>query len=406
MKKLFLLLAMVGLAAASCTPNGKEPGSNEGGSDEFAIEVTNIGEYGATVTVTPKDETRTYYWSVTRAANIKERGGYDAWLKYVHESNQESVENGHDTWVGEETSLLSSGESTYTFTTLNPSTNYCVYAFGVDANGNLTSTKLSYKPFTTAASTFDTSVWAGIWNVTTSKIYMEMIVNGESYQAAFLTPEEPYTRPIEIVDGASVDPSLAGYALVYGWDGAFSGLPSAGAKSYFPAWATYEGNTIQFLNEEVVYQEEGLTFQWYASWDVDGESYIVSGDYAPYKLKMEEDGSATITPYIGTLEGGSKGVVSRFQIIGIEVVDGEEGLYPGYFWTEEAGLGLPAIHFSGETMTAVKAAAEDNGGATPAPAKLSAKKNFKVMHKYANAKSAALQFSSAVKIAKLDMLAK
>ena len=34
MKKLFTLLAMVGLAFASCVPGGNEPGGNENGGNE------------------------------------------------------------------------------------------------------------------------------------------------------------------------------------------------------------------------------------------------------------------------------------------------------------------------------------------------------------------------------------
>ena len=53
MKKLFTLLAMVGLAFASCTPEGPE-GPNHGGNEnqvlgaaEFEISVTNVSETSA-----------------------------------------------------------------------------------------------------------------------------------------------------------------------------------------------------------------------------------------------------------------------------------------------------------------------------------------------------------------------
>ena len=109
---------------------------------------------------------------------------------------------------------------------------------------------------------------------------------------------------------------------------------------------------------------------------------------------MAQDGSVTITAGGGQLTSGEVGTVARFSIW----VEMDGNYYPYYAFGDGAE---PAYHFSGKTMTAAKADAP-----APAPAKLSAKKNFKVMHKFANANSTALQFSSAVKIAKLDMLAK
>ena len=403
MKKLFTLLAMVGLAFASCTPAGEDDGGQtgpQGGGNEFTIEITDVGEYGATVTITPKDEARTYYWWVTKMAYVNEEGGPAGWMQYVYESNKESVDNGNDAWVDGEDPLLVSGVQTHTFTALNPGTTYCAYAFGIDANGNLTSTELSYKTFTTNESTFDTSVWAGLWNVTTSTVYMEVLLNGETYQAGFAdASEEPYTRQVEIIDGAEFD--MAGYALVYGWDGAFYGLPSAEAENYFPAVAVYAGNTLELLNEEIVYEQNGIIFQWYSVWDCAGDSYLVRGEYAAYKFKMEQDGSVSVNGYQGTLQGGLPGYVVLFQILDMGPDEnGEPSGIPAYAYTEDCANGLPVIHFAGNTMTAAKVVV-DNGGAEPAPAKLSAKKNLKVMHKYANAKSAAMQFSSAVKMAKL-----
>ena len=399
MKKLFLLLAMVGLAFASCTPGAEEPGSgSQGGSDEFTLSVENIGEYGAVVTVTPKDETRTYFWSVTKKSNMDEAGGAAAWMNYVHKSNKEAVQNGYESWTEGEAPLLSTGVESKELKSLNPDTEYMLYAFGVDANGNLTSTNLSYQIFTTLPSTFDTSVWAGIWNVTSTQVYAEQLSDGGTQYAKGIVPTpDGYTRPVEITDGASIDPSLAGYALVYGWDGAFHGLPSAGAENYMPAFATYQGNSLQFLNEEVVYQQEGLIFQWYGICDIDGEESIVSGDYAPYQFKMDQDGNVTLVAYSGIVTSGAKFVCVLYQILGIE----GESYYSSYFYTEEAMNDEPIYHFSGETMTAVKA---DTGAA--APLKLSAKKDVRIMHKYANAKVAAREFSSAVKLAKLGKLAK
>ena len=389
MKKLFLLLAMVGLAAASCTPNGGKPGGNEGGSDEFAIEVTNIGEYGATVTVTPKDETRTYFWSVTKMAFVNEAGGPDAWMNEIYQQEKDLVDGGYETWWGSEESVLDLGVQTLELKSLDPNTTYCVYAFGVDTNGNLTSTKCSYKSFKTAVSTFDTSVWTGIWNVTSPKVYYELVANEQYVSGIQEAGEEGYTRPVEIMEDE-------GYALIFGWDPVAPSLPSLtdpeAEVDILPVYGEFAGNKINFLNDEVLYQGDGVVIFWLAEWD---NGYIVGGtNYAPYEMEMAQDGSVTITAGGGQLTSGETGTVARFSIW----VEMDGNYYPYYAFGDGAE---PAYHFSGETMTAVKADAP-----APAPAKLSAKKNFKVMHKFANAKSAALQFSSAVKIAKLGQLAK
>ena len=112
---------------------------------------------------------------------------------------------------------------------------------------------------------------------------------------------------------------------------------------------------------------------------------------------MDQDGNVTLVAYSGIVTSGAKFVCVLYQILGIE----GESYYSSYFYTEEAMNDEPIYHFSGETMTAVKA---DTGAA--APLKLSAKKDVRIMHKYANAKVAAREFSSAVKLAKLGKLAK
>lgn len=250
---------MVGLAAASCTPNGGKPGGNEDGSNEFAIEVTNIGEYGATVTVTPKDEARTYFWSVTKMAFVNEAGGPDAWMNEIYQQEKDLVDGGYETWWGSEESVLDSGVQTLELKSLDPNTTYCVYAFGVDTNGNLTSTKCSYKSFKTAESTFDTSVWTGIWNVTSPKVYYELIANEQYVYGIQEAGEAGYTRPVEIMEDE-------GYALIFGWDPVAPSLPSLtdpeAEVDILPVFGEFAGNKINFLNEEVLYQGNGVVIFW------------------------------------------------------------------------------------------------------------------------------------------------
>ena len=268
MKKLFTLLAMVGLAFASCTPEGGQDGPN-GGGNEFTFEVTNISEYGATIAVTPKDLERTYFSGVYNYSYMQELGGAAKLMESSYEFYKAEVDAGTESWLGGTNPLLQSGIKERTIQSLKPETKYVVIAYGVDANGNLTSTTPSWKEFKTLDSTFDTSAWSSIWNVTTDKVYYELIAN-DKYQYGVTTIEGGYTRPIEIIDGVTEDPSLSGYALVYGWDGVFYEYPSIATETsnILPAFAKYSGNSLEFINEEIVYGWEDESFlMWIAYWD-------------------------------------------------------------------------------------------------------------------------------------------
>ena len=386
MKKLFLLLAMVGLAFASCTtPDDGGQTGGAGGAGEFTFTVTNIGEYGATFTVAAKEETRTFYWNCLTKAEILEYGSTKDFMEEWHADTQKYVDNGSYTWE----ELLDTGSAEHTSTKLKPDTTYFLWAYGVDANGNCTSTDLSYYEFKTLPSTFDTNSWAGYWTLTPSKLFCE-IISENTWTQVLVANEQNTTRTLEIVDGATEDESLAGYALVYGWDANIPGVPALGK---------YVGNTIELLGDEIVGADGEYLLTWLpiAVNVEDSEDFLYAGGIAswftPYILTMNADGTVNVKGGTGlTTDGTNSYQAEAFKV---EWVLGEN-LYTAMQAEDEM-----VYHPAGNTMTAVKAAAEDNGGAEPAPAKLSAKKNIKVMHKYANAKSAAMQFSSAVKMAKL-----
>ena len=389
MKKLFTLLAMVGLALASCTPNGEGTGNNGGSQAEFSFEITNIGEYGATVKVTPKDMERTYFTGVWSYVSMVQSGGANALMEAAYDYYKSEVEAGRESWLGGEYPLLTSGVDEGTLTTLNPGTKYVAMAFGVDANGNLTSTTPCWKEFLTLDSTFDTTQWQGEWILTPSKLLQEL-VNDTDWARVLVANEGNKTYTLEIVDGASEGSEWAGYALVYGWDANIPDIPALGQ---------YAGNALELLNDEVVYIDaNGNSLLWCAVVvdTSDATNMRFAGGVEgliPYTLKMGEDGTVSVTGDKGLSDGVSSYNVEIFQLIW-QVGD---YVYPA---TQEDGLDEVISHPAGNTMTAIKAPATDDGGAV-APAKLSAKKNIKIMHKYANAKSAALQFSSAIKVAAL-----
>ncbi len=382
MKKVFLLLAAIGLAVASCTPDGggKTPGGNGGnggneGAGEFTITVSEIAATSAHIKVEAKEATRTFYANVVSKAAFAE---FD--MNALHAEMVALVADGQYTWA----QLLDKGVAEWTTSKVTPNAEFVVYAFGIDANGNLTSAEPSYKTFKTLESTFDPASWTGFWTVTSPKTFVQETnllteENEESWT------DDELTRDIEIVDGATLDASLAGYAIVYGWDGNF--------LDQGPAFGVYNDNKIELLKDEViaVFEEDGIMYQWHALSDLPtyaGGTYgiTVGGEYPAYVFTMDANGAVTINPYIGQITSGDEFYVSAFTIWCM-TLDGE-GYYP---WIYDE----PAYTFSGKNITAVKSVAP-----APAPAKLSAKKNIKVMHKMANQKFVANKFSAAVNFAK------
>ena len=384
MKKLFTLLAMVGLAVASCTPTGNEPGNNGGneGAGEFAITISEITTASAHIKVEAKEASRTFYANMMPKAAFAEYESPAALMNDYYAQLKEAVKAGQATWEG----LLYTGKGEWTTTKVIPSNEYVVFAFGVDVQGNLTSADLSYKSFKTLESTFDTASWVGFWTVTSPKTFVQEtnILTEENEER---WTDDELTRDIEIVDGATLDASMAGYAVVYGWDGNF--LMDG------PAIGIYNDNKIELLNNEIVYEVKegpnaGMVYQWLAQSELptyDPENmYMVGGEYPAYIFAMDANGAVTINPYIGQITSGEEFSVSAFTIMCMSK-DGE-GYYP---WIYEE----PAYTFSGRGITAVKSSAP-----APAPAKLSAKKDIKVMHKMANQKFVAKKFSSVLNFTK------
>ena len=408
MKKVFL--SMVGLAFASCTTPDEGKTGGAGGAGEFEFEVTNIGEQSAFVKITAKEEGRTFYSNCYPKAVFTSVGTTKQLMELLYQYRTEDVSTGEATWA----ILLAIGYGEYTLNDLTSTTTHCVLAFGIDMDGTLTSSDLSYYEFKTKPSTFDTTRWLGKWDVTSQEMCVQFLSSDNQFSQSYATPESgSFTRTVEIVDAAEDDPKMKGYCYIFGWDGYFPGLPSEGAESYVPVIGMYVDNTIEFVNDFVLDSdpETGLLTEWlaccceheYMSEQKNINEYLafLMGEYAPYTFVMNDAGNVDIKGEEGLGIEGSETLydVRHFQLVYVD--EKSNDLSPVFSKVDEE-----AIHFAGNTMTAVKAVAEDNGDAGVAPAKLSvkknnSKKNFRIMHKYANAKSAAFHFSSAIKFSKV-----
>ena len=390
MKKLFLLLAMVGLAFASCEPVGPNTGGNGGngggedtGAGEFVISADNIGESSVTVHIAPKQEGRTFYWNIVPESKIKEFATTKAYMEdYYDYLKTEAIDTGYYTWD----QLLDNAPVDYEYTKCNPATKYVVWAFGIDVNGNLTSADLSYVTFETKASTFGPTTWYGYWNVTAPKHVSDGTDPFTNEPVTELVDEE-LSKVVAIVD-ASADLG-EGYVLVYGWDGVF--------EMELPAVGVVSGNKIKLANEVVLFTEDDpdygtLAYTWCGISDLNathGGWYQIGGSYDCYTFTNTGSGTASVTAYQGQLTDGTPFMTDYYCMQAVITT----GQYAGYSLSFSRTDGQAALYLSGESMTAEFLAPLEEVAAQ----KLNANKKFKAVHKMATPKAAAKMFSSIVK---------
>lgn len=388
MKKVFLLLAMVGLAFASCEPNNEQPNNGNGngeteGAGEFVISADNIGESNVTVHITPKQEGRTFYWNIVPESKIKEFATTKAYMEdYYNYLKTEAIDTGYYTWE----QLLDNAPVEYEYKKCNPSTKYVVWAFGIDVNGNLTSADLSYVSFETKASTFDPAAWYGYWNVTAPKHVSD---GADPFTGKAVTEfvDEELSKVVAIVD-ASADLG-EGYVLVYGWDGVF--------EMELPAVGVVSGNKIKLANDVVLFTEDDpdygtLAYTWCGISDLNathGGWYQIGGSYDCYTFTNTGEGKASVTACQGQLTDGTPFMTDYYCMQAIITT----GQYEGYSLSFSRSDGQAALYLSGAEMTAEFLAPLEEVAAQ----KLNANKKFKAVHKMATPQVAAKMFSSIVK---------
>lgn len=346
----------------------------------FEFGAGTITDTTALLAVYPSDNNVTYYWDVYDAATVAYMGTVE-FMNAYHQMLQEMLTEYNVSW----NEILSQGQESLTYEGLTPATEYVVFAFVVDAaTGTILSKDLSYTVFSTAESTTSTvdPSWFGSWELTSEGTYMQTTNASGQYEEAFL--DQTLTRTITIEDSGNGD----GTVLVYGWDGNF--LDGA------PALALVEGETLRLINDVAVFEdtEQGLVYQWKAQSTIPTYSkegtFIISGQYATYNFMkvgdslVGQNGSGKVSP------DGSEHefYVQAFTIFPVSATDGTV-----YVWQYTE----PAYTFAGEAFNAKRVVATRSLTSK----KLVSKKNskFRMMHKYANAKVAAQEFSSAVRFA-------
>ena len=345
----------------------------------FEFGAGTITDTTAVLAVYPSDDKVKYYWDVYDAATVAYMGTVE-FMNAYHQMLQEMLTENNASWK----EILSQGQDSLTYEGLTPATEYVVFAFVVDAaTGTILSKDLSYTVFTTAESTATTidPSWFGTWELTSEKTYMQTTNASGEYEEAFL--DQTLTRTITIEDGGNGD----GTVVVYGWDGNF--LDGA------PALALVEGETLLLINDVVVYEdtEQGLVYQWKAQSTIptySEETFLIGGQYATYNFIKAGDSlvGQNGSGKVNVSDAEHEFYVQAFTIFPVDAADG--GIY---VWSYSE----PVYTFAGEAFKANRVVATRSLTSK----KLVSKKNskFRMMHKYANAKVAAQEFSSAVRFA-------
>lgn len=161
MKKFFSILmvaSMVAFSFISCDNKKDEPTNSTEQNDptnptdpsdpevlSFEFEVSDIKATEATVKVTPSNNEEYYYWSVVETAYFTENTADEVAASLI-EYEVEEYESTFESLLEE--GYIVKGVDTYTYTSLDPQTEYAAIAFAIDENLKITGAAAT-KKFTT-----------------------------------------------------------------------------------------------------------------------------------------------------------------------------------------------------------------------------------------------------------------
>lgn len=151
-KFMFLALAACGVACTNNDGGGSDNNGNEGseGNVQFEITVSGISSNSATVSVVPSSSDLSYYFDVVDKSNFENLDSSVALATDVIAYINASLAEGESF-----ADYLSMGADSYTYnTSLKANTDYYAYAFGVSAEGVVT-TDITMVPFKTLPSEGD-----------------------------------------------------------------------------------------------------------------------------------------------------------------------------------------------------------------------------------------------------------
>ena len=188
------------LALAACDDKDPSGGDNPP-QTEFTITATAITPRGATVSVSPKNQTGAYYFDVVSDKVLRENygGDFEACFK---SGLQQYIDRYAATLTPEEvlTAISSTGDASYTYQWLGDNTKYYILAAGITTAEPGTTTEVEYSEFETLPLiknefTFsditptDLSVKATVSSADPELRYVTYLVEKEEFDATGLSPE-------------------------------------------------------------------------------------------------------------------------------------------------------------------------------------------------------------------------
>lgn len=290
------------------------------------IKVGAVTASKAALTFTPDPATGfTYYWDVLpkEIADLMFPTDDDI-MTYIVGSVSEQLAAYSKTWAD----VINEGVVEYTYTGLDPLTDFYVVAFGLDTNGEVT-TKLFKTEFKTADVNPVLKSWMGTWEVTSEKTaYSEKGGRDGIF-------DEPTTRIITIGTksagfGIAVEESeliVSGLSYTDGLE--FFG---PGVKLETVGTVTSKGN-LELKNGFVSFDATSagmgeFTFLGYSWSEAMNRYVVVSGGYPPYTLVLATDKTTgTGTPYSGELSNGADFTVVYYDMFSVDEAGGISSYY-------------------------------------------------------------------------------
>ena len=292
----------------------------------ITIDVTDITANSATITCTPSDNSSTFYFDCMEKSVFDQYYTSDEAFSTTIIESMKSMAAAYGLSLEEVlTQLLCAGPCMWTPEGLSPSTEYVVYALGIDMSGTVISA-LYTKSFTTEARAENPEVdkWFGEWEATSTGT-LEWALEG-----AYLIPSYKENSPMNLRFTITEE---QGQILLYGWSQVDSSLPALCEVNENGDLEVYAGISVGSENQ-------GYIPTWSAYCSIDSDFGLITGTYPAYTFRMSGD-RATSTRYEGSLSGGES-----IRVVSLEIYALSDNQYAIY------GQDFPSYYVAGDiTMT-------------------------------------------------------
>lgn len=292
----------------------------------ITIDVTDITANSATITCIPSDNSKTYYFAQMEKSVFDQYYTSDEAFSVILIESMESMAVASGLSLEELLpQLLCAGPCMWTPGGLSASTEYVVYALGIDMTGTVTSAVATKNYMTEArAENPEVDKWFGEWEATSTGT-LEWALEG-----AYLIPSYKENSPMNLRFTITEE---QGQILLYGWSQVDSTVPALCEVNENGDLEVYAGISVGSENQ-------GYIPTWSAYCSIDSDFGLITGTYPAYTFRMSGD-RATSTRYEGSLSGGES-----IRVVSLEIYALSDNQYAIY------GQDFPSYYVAGDiTMT-------------------------------------------------------